>query len=99
MFVALSQFTVVEGMEHKVKDAFVSRPHLVEKAPGFERMEVLRPQDVPEDFWLLTWWQDEASYQNWHKSHEYHQSHKFMPEGLKLVPSKTKISFFERIST
>jgi len=91
-FVALSQFTVAEGMEDSVKDAFMNRPHLVDNAPGFIRMDVLRPTTCPQEFWLMTWWKDECSYETWHQSHAYHESHKQMPKGLKLVPGSAKIT-------
>jgi heme-degrading monooxygenase HmoA len=97
-FIALSQFTVIKGMEEPVKEAFLSRPHFVDQAPGYIRMEVLCPQQKPEEFWLLTWWQDEASYLTWHHSHEYRASHKYMPKGLKLVPKTAKVTFLEQIS-
>lgn len=51
-FVALSQFTVANGtnepgeanpMTGRVKQAFLDRPHLVDGAPGFVRMEVISP--------------------------------------------------------
>ena len=98
MIVALSQFTVIEGVEEAVVDAFLSRPHLVDNVSGFIRMEVLRPQSTPTEFWLLTWWENEASYHTWHKSHEYHDSHKNMPKGLKLVPRSAKITLLEHIA-
>lgn len=43
MFIALSQFTVANKMAAEVKNAFVDRPHLVEDAPGFIRLEVISP--------------------------------------------------------
>ncbi len=98
MFIALSQFTVVKGMAEPVIDAFMSRPHLVDKASGFIRMEVLRPSSTPEEFWLFTWWENEASYLSWHRSHAYHASHEFMPKGLKLVPGSAKITLLEMVS-
>jgi len=59
MFIALSQFTVMPGMGDEVLNAFLSRPHLVDNAPGYKKMEVLRPQNNPDEFWLMTWWVDE----------------------------------------
>ena len=61
-FVALSRFVVANGMEEAVRAAFSERPHRVDQAPGFLRMEVLRPEGHPEEFWLMTWWQEEASF-------------------------------------
>ena len=59
-FVALSRFVVANGMIDEVKAAFRNRPHLVEEAPGFVRMEVLSPLDRPEEVWLMTYWSDEG---------------------------------------
>jgi heme oxygenase (mycobilin-producing) len=38
---------------------------------------------------------DEQSYSDWHKGHEYHESHKGIPKGLKLVPGSTEIKLME----
>jgi len=98
MIVVMSRFVVVEGMAEAVKAAFQARPHRVDQAPGFIRMEVLTPLGTPEAFWLMTWWQDEAAFETWHRSHEYHESHEFIPKGLKLVPGSTEIKRFEVIA-
>lgn len=96
-FVALSRFTVANAMAGDVKAAFRNRPHLVDAAPGFARMEVISPQDRPEEIWLFTWWADRASFEAWHRSHLYHESHKAMPKGLKLVPGETQMRFFDHV--
>jgi heme oxygenase (mycobilin-producing) len=98
MFVALSQFTVANAMAAQVKQAFIERPHLVENAPGFVRLDVISPIDNPEELWLLTYWADEQSYRAWHRSHMYHAAHKGIPKGLKLVPKSAAIRFFEYVS-
>lgn len=98
MFVAISRFVVANGMEESVREAFVSRPHKVDTAPGFQRMEVLRPSEVPAEFWLMTWWDSEAAFDSWHRSHAYQESHTGIPKGLKLVPGANEIRRFERIA-
>lgn len=97
MFVALSQFTIANDMTEQVKDAFIKRPHLVEEAPGFLRLEVISPLDNTNEIWLLTYWRDEASFKTWHHSHLYHDSHKGIPRGLKLIPKSARLRFFEHI--
>jgi heme-degrading monooxygenase HmoA len=97
-FMALSKFKVANGMSDDVTAAFMARPHLVDDAPGFLRMEVVSPVDTPEEFWLLTYWTDEESFKTWHKSHLYRDSHKGIPRGLKLDPSATQVRYFRRIS-
>jgi len=99
MFIALSQFTVANQMTEQVKEAFLRRPHLVEAAPGFLRLDVLSPLDNRDEIWLLTYWRDEESFKLWHRSHLYHDSHKGIPKGLKLVPKSTRLRFFEHVSS
>jgi heme-degrading monooxygenase HmoA len=99
MFVALSKFTVANGMAPQIKEAFLNRPHLVDTAPGFLRMDVISPVDNPDEIWLLTYWTDESSYKVWHRSHAYHDSHKGIPKGLKLVPRSAQVSFFEHVAS
>ena len=99
MFMALSRFVVANGKTDEVRDAFRRRPHLVDRAQGFIRMEVVSPSDNPDEFWLLTWWTEKAHYDTWHRSHEYHESHKGIPKGLKLVRKSAEIRFFEHIAS
>jgi heme-degrading monooxygenase HmoA len=99
MFVALSKFEVANGMIEQVKSAFVNRPHLVDNASGFIRMDVISPLDRPNEIWLVTYWMDEASYKTWHHGELHRQSHKWIPKGLKLVPRSTEVRFFEYVSS
>jgi heme oxygenase (mycobilin-producing) len=98
-FVALSRFAIANGMTTEVKEAFRHRPHQVDSAPGYRRMEVISPVDRPEEIWLLTFWSDEASFRAWHHSHAYHESHRGIPKGLKLIPGDTCIRHFEHVSS
>jgi heme-degrading monooxygenase HmoA len=95
VFVVISRFTIANDMVSSVREAFKARPHLVDGEPGFVRMEVMSPTDTPEEVWLTTFWRDEPSFRAWHKSHAYHESHKGMPKGLKLVPDSTEIRYFD----
>jgi len=98
MFIALSTFTIANDLAPQVKEAFINRPHLVDSAQGFERMEVFCPQDNPNEIWLMTYWTNEESYQTWYKSHQYNDSHESIPKGLKLIPRSTQIRFFSHIA-
>ncbi|HEX2223121.1 MAG TPA: antibiotic biosynthesis monooxygenase [Thermoanaerobaculia bacterium] len=101
----MSQFTVVNGgegeggMTERVKQAFLDRPHLVDGAPGFVRMEVISPLDAPDEIWLLTYWTDEESFRTWHHSHLYRDSHAGIPKGLRLDPKATRIRYFEHVAS
>ncbi|MBC3539402.1 antibiotic biosynthesis monooxygenase family protein [Rufibacter sediminis] len=97
MFVSLSSFTIANDTEASVKEAFRNRPHLVDDAPGFQRLEVLSPQDNPNEIWLMTYWDDEESFKTWYKSHQYHDSHHGIPKDTKLVPGSVKIRYFSKV--
>jgi heme-degrading monooxygenase HmoA len=97
MVLVLSKFKVANGMTPEVKQAFLNRPHQVEGAAGFIRLDVVSPQDQPDEIWLLTYWSDLASYEHWHKSAAHHESHRGIPRGLKLDPSSTLVRVFEHI--
>ena len=92
MFLSISRFAVANTLDDAVRNAFLARPHLVDAAPGFIRMEVANPCADAKEFWLLTWWQDEGSFDTWHRSHAYHASHAAIPKGLKLAPGRTEMT-------
>lgn len=98
LYVALSRFTVAH-MTDQVKQAFQQRPHCVDNAAGFVRMDVLSPCDAPNEIWLITYWKDQSSYRTWHRSHLYQESHRGIPEGLRLVPKSVSIRFFEHVAS
>jgi heme-degrading monooxygenase HmoA len=97
MVLVLSKFKVANGMTSQVKQAFRERPHQVEAAAGFIRLDVVSPRDQPDEIWLLTYWSDFLSYEQWHKSPAHHESHQGIPRGLKLDPTSTQVSVFEHI--
>jgi len=93
-FVVVSKFTIANGLDDAVQNAFCERPHMVDDAPGFLGMEVMHPVGKTAEVWLVTRWADEPSYRTWHRSHDYHASHKGIPKGLKLVRGSTEIQAF-----
>ena len=98
-FVALSRFRVANGMGPEVAAAFRARPHMVDSADGFLRMDVLTPAEDGSEFWLLTYWTDEDSFRQWHASHLYRESHAGIPKGLKLDPTATEMRSFHYVAS
>ncbi len=99
MFVAMSKFVVVNDMSNQVREAFQNRPGLVDSAEGFIRMEVLNPEDNPDEFWLVTYWQASEDWHEWYHGHQYKASHSGIPKGLKLDPEATMIRTFNCIAS
>lgn len=79
--------------------AFRARPHLVDDASGFLRMDVLTPDDDDAEFWLVTYWDSEESFRSWHRSHLYRESHEGIPKGLKLDPAATELRGFRYVAS
>ncbi|HEX7151990.1 MAG TPA: antibiotic biosynthesis monooxygenase family protein [Thermoanaerobaculia bacterium] len=98
-YVSISRFRVRNGMESDVADAFRARPHLVDDTPGFIRMDVVSPAEDDSEFWLITYWADEASFREWHHSHLYRDSHSGIPKGLKLDPAATELRGFRYVAS
>lgn len=98
-YVSISRFRVRNGMEGDVADAFRARPHLVDHAPGFVRMDVLSPAEDSSEFWLVTYWTDEASFRAWHRGHTFRESHAGIPKGLRLDPTGTELREFRYVAS
>lgn len=94
MIVAISRFTVKNGMEAQVRAAFEGRPRAVESTPSFLGLEVFQQG---ARFVLLTRWVDEPSFRAWHASAAHHDTHAFLPRGLKIDPAQTELIVAERI--
>jgi heme-degrading monooxygenase HmoA len=101
MFVVISKFAINNkgNMTASVKKAYVERPHLVDNAAGFVRLDVLSPQENPDEIWLLTYWTDQTSFQEWFRTHHYKEAHCKIPAGLTLVSDRAEMRFFEHISS
>ncbi len=98
MFLAISKFKVKNDLSPEVAEAFCKRPKLVDQVNGFVDMEVYQPVDDRKEFWLLTRWTDQSSFDLWHKSDAHKESHKGIPKGLKLDPSATFVRYLDRIA-
>jgi|SRR5579864_1102274 len=95
---AISKFVVSNGLESEVRNAFINRPRKVESAPGFIRLEVLSPNENASEFWLVTYWESQSAFDDWHKNHR-HESHEMIPKGLKLDPRGTELRIFNHIAS
>ena len=98
-FVAVSRFVVANGMADEVEIAFRNRLGQVDRAPGFRALQVLRDNDDPREFWLMTEWSSELDFDRWHKSHAYRDAHQGIPRGLKLVKGAQVIRRLRKVAT
>jgi len=91
MIVVLSRFTIANDMAEEVRFAFRQQPQLVEEVPGFLGHGGYESDRQSGGSMAFTRCRDEQSYSDWHKGHEYLESHKGIPKELKLVPVCTEI--------
>ena len=98
MIMVESRFRVANGMAEDVRNAFLHRPGLVDGVTGFLGMEVYVASDDHCVFHLVTRWTDHDAYKSWHRSDAHHHSHAFIPRGLKLDASFTRLTLLERLA-
>lgn len=66
--VKINAISVPEGKGEELEKRFAARQHAVDKAPGFEGFDLLRPVKGDDRYFVVTRWADEASYEAWRDS-------------------------------
>jgi|GEM_PF-1727920 len=99
MIMVESRFRVANGMEEAVRNTFLDRPGLVDDVTGFLSMEVYAASDDHCVFHLVTRWTDHAAYDVWHRSDAHHRSHAFIPRGVTLDATFTRLTLLERLAS
>ena len=80
-YVSVSHLHVEEERAPELVAAFRRRAHLVDDAPGFERIEVWQGHE-PGEILMVSWWRDRASFTEYMRSAEHKQSHDRIPQDL-----------------
>ncbi len=97
MIVVESRFRVADDMVEEVRAAFVLRPGLVDHVCGFLGMEVFQADGDLRVFHLVTRRTDRGAYDTWHRGDAHRASHAFIPRGLKLEASFTRVTVMTRV--
>ncbi|MCT1367455.1 antibiotic biosynthesis monooxygenase [Kocuria massiliensis] len=63
--VKINRLSVPEGVGPELEHRFAERKHSVDSAPGFQGFELLRPVGEQKEYYVITHWADESSFQNW----------------------------------
>ncbi len=79
-FVAINAITVPEGSGDELARRFASRAGQVDRQPGFEEFQLLRPADDRGTWFVYTRWADRESFQAWVDSMAFQHGHA-RPEG------------------
>ncbi len=78
-FVVSSEVTISSEHGKQLEQAFRDRLHLVEAAPGFQRLEVWRDINLPGVFQMVSWWDDVACFRDYMRSDDHRRSHARIP--------------------
>ena len=78
-FVVSSEVTISPESAETLERAFRERLHLVEKTPGFQRLETWRDITRPGVFQMVSWWDDADSFRRYMRSEEHRISHARIP--------------------
>jgi heme-degrading monooxygenase HmoA len=73
--VRINALDVPEGMAETLEERFAKRAGEVDKTPGFEAFELLRPTDGSNRYFVYTRWADQASFDAWVESRQFQQGH------------------------
>jgi heme-degrading monooxygenase HmoA len=73
-FVVINIVTVPRERREEFERRFETRAGLVEKQPGFEAFELLRPQSG-DDFYVYTRWSSKQDFENWIGSDDFRKGH------------------------
>jgi heme-degrading monooxygenase HmoA len=74
-FVAINVLTVPDGGGATLEERFARRAGSVERAPGFERFELLRPVTGTDDYLVYTRWRSKEDFDAWTASQSFRGGH------------------------
>src|SRR5215207_10087912 len=73
--VKINAITVPPDAGAEIERRFAARAGDVDKQPGFEGFELLRPTDGSNRYFVVTRWADEESFQAWMSSRAFGEQH------------------------
>lgn len=88
MIVVSNRIQVASGHEKEFENRFEGRARLVEKHPGFIRLEILRPKKIvlhgneqggSQYYVVLTYWRSAQDFANWTASDAFREAHSNRP--------------------
>ena len=95
-YVAINVLTVPAGAGSTLEERFAARQGAVDRAPGFEHFELLRPLEGTEDYLVYTRWRSEEDFRAWRESQAFGQGHGGdRPEGQRPAASGSNVWAFE----
>ncbi len=82
-FVAINYINCKEHYVKRFEELFATRAGAIDKMPGFNFMEVLKPKESGDNYLIVSHWDSEESFKKWTGSPEFIEGHKRGFEDLK----------------
>ena len=82
-FVAINYISCKDHYTQRFEELFATRAGAIDKMPGFNFMEVLKPKENGDDYLIVSHWDSEESFKKWTGSPEFIEGHKRGFEDLK----------------
>ena len=73
--VVINALSVPEGQGNELEERFAARKHAVDKAPGFEGFQLLRPTGDNNQYFVYTQWASREDFDNWRASRDSSAAH------------------------
>lgn len=73
--VKINVLTVPAPMRDTLEERFGARAGEVDKTPGFESFQLLRPTDDSDEYFVVTQWESDQSFESWMASQAFQQGH------------------------
>jgi heme-degrading monooxygenase HmoA len=74
-FVAINVLTVPPERRETLEQRFARRAGEVDKTPGFQAFELLRPVEGDDRYFVYTRWDSQDAFQAWTQSQAFEQGH------------------------
>lgn len=91
--VKINAIEVPEGMGERLEERFATRAGEVDRMPGFEAFELLRPSQPGEPYYVYTRWESDEAFRNWLESREFQHGHAHSGEGGPVGTGSRLLSF------
>lgn len=87
-FVAINFIKCKPHYVARFEELFATRVGAIDRMPGFQYMEVLKPQDGEDNYLIVSHWENEDQFKTWTKSPEFIEGHKRGFEDLKAYKER-----------
>ncbi len=76
MYVAINYIQCRENYRERFENLLNTRAMAIDSMPGFQRMEVLRPQVGEDAYLIISYWDNETFFRTWSVSPQFLEGHR-----------------------